>query len=59
MQGIVHSRYLVGGAGTCAVNAFDDDLLNNLLNIEGREIFLIFMAAVAKGMHGGTRERLR
>ena len=36
------------GCGTCAVNAFDDDLLNSLLDVDGEKTFLIYMAAVGK-----------
>ena len=44
------------GCGTCAVNAFDDDFLNNLLAVDGKETFLIYMAAVGKRTDRKTKE---
>lgn len=36
------------GCGVCAVAAFDDDIMNNLLGINGTDQFLIYLAAVGK-----------
>jgi SagB-type dehydrogenase family enzyme len=35
-------------AGTCAVGAFDDDALNNLLGLNEEEAFVIYLATVGK-----------
>jgi len=34
--------------GACAVAAFDDNLLNKILNLDGRNYFVIYLAAVGK-----------
>lgn len=36
------------GCGVCAIAAFSDDELNSLLNIDGKEHFVIYMATVGK-----------
>jgi SagB-type dehydrogenase family enzyme len=36
------------GCGTCAVAAFDDDAMNRLLGIDGKDQFLIYLATVGK-----------
>ena len=36
------------GCGVCAIAAFDDDVMNNLLGIDGKEQFLIYLATVGK-----------
>jgi SagB-type dehydrogenase family enzyme len=34
--------------GTCAIAAFDDDLLNAALTVDGQEMFAVYVAAVGK-----------
>jgi len=34
--------------GVCAIAAFDDDLLNNTLQLNGKELFAIYLATVGK-----------
>ncbi|MBN1795250.1 MAG: SagB/ThcOx family dehydrogenase [Sedimentisphaerales bacterium] len=36
------------GCGVCAVAAFDDDLLNETLGIDGKNHFVIYLAAIGK-----------
>ncbi len=36
------------GCGACAVGAFDDDLLNDLLGLDGENQFVVYMGAVGK-----------
>jgi len=36
------------GCGVCAIAAFDDDAMNHLLGINGKEQFLIYLATVGK-----------
>jgi SagB-type dehydrogenase family enzyme len=36
------------GAGTCAIGAYDQDLLDNLLDIDGKDEFAIYLAPVGK-----------
>ncbi len=36
------------GCGTCAIAAFDDDSVNNLLGIDGEHLFMIYCATVGK-----------
>jgi SagB-type dehydrogenase family enzyme len=36
------------GAGTCAVAAYDQELMDELLRIDGKDEFVIYMAAVGK-----------
>ncbi len=36
------------GAGACAIAAFDDDLLNQLVGADGEELFAVYAAAVGK-----------
>jgi SagB-type dehydrogenase family enzyme len=36
------------GAGTCAVAAYDQELLDQLLRIDGKDEFVIYLAAVGK-----------
>lgn len=40
------------GCGVCAIGAFDDDALNALLGLDGKEIFVIYCAAA--GMRAGA-----
>ena len=35
-------------AGTCAVAAYDQELMDQLLNIDGKDEFVIYLAAVGK-----------
>ena len=36
------------GSGACAIGAFDDDQINSLLEIDGKEQFVIYVAAMGK-----------
>jgi SagB-type dehydrogenase family enzyme len=48
---VCQNLYLAGeavGCGVCAIAAFDDDLMNGLLGIDGEEQFLIYLATVGK-----------
>ncbi|HHY41723.1 MAG TPA: SagB/ThcOx family dehydrogenase [Thermoanaerobacterales bacterium] len=36
------------GCGTCVIGAYDDDAVNRLLGIDGKEQFAIYLAAVGK-----------
>jgi len=36
------------GCGACAIGAFDDDRLNDLLGVDGKQKFVVYMAAVGK-----------
>lgn len=36
------------GCGVCAIGAFDDDLLNALLGLDGRDWFVLYLATVGK-----------
>jgi len=36
------------GAGVCAIAAFQDDMLNGLLDLDGEEQFIIYLATVGK-----------
>jgi SagB-type dehydrogenase family enzyme len=36
------------GAGTCAVAAYDQELMDKLLRIDGNDEFVIYLAAVGK-----------
>lgn len=36
------------GCGACAIGAFDDEQINSILGIDGKEQFVIYMAAVGK-----------
>jgi nitroreductase len=36
------------GCGVCAIAAFDDDLMNGLLGMNGTDQFLIYLATVGK-----------
>ncbi|MEN6411678.1 MAG: SagB/ThcOx family dehydrogenase [Veillonellales bacterium] len=36
------------GCGTCAIGAFDDEQINSILGIDGKDHFVIYMAAVGK-----------
>jgi SagB-type dehydrogenase family enzyme len=38
----------VVGAGVCAIGAFDDDRVNELLGLDGKDQFAIYLAAVGK-----------
>jgi len=41
------------GAGTCAIGAFDDNRLNRLLGLDGRNQFVLYLAPVGKKKSGG------
>jgi SagB-type dehydrogenase family enzyme len=41
------------GCGVCAIAAFDDDLMNELLRINGTDQFLIYLATVGKKTDDG------
>ncbi len=48
---VCQNLYLAAGAvgcGVCAIAAFDDDAMNDLLGIDGRNQFLIYLATVGK-----------
>jgi len=48
---IAQNLYLAGealGLGVCAVGAFFDDLVNELIGVDGREEFAIYLATVGK-----------
>ena len=36
------------GCGVCAVGAYDDDIINKLLGLDGRSEFVIYIAAAGK-----------
>jgi nitroreductase len=36
------------GCGVCAIAAFDDDIINTILGINGTDQFLIYLATVGK-----------
>jgi SagB-type dehydrogenase family enzyme len=36
------------GCGVCAVGAYDDDIINKLLGLDGRSKFVIYIAAAGK-----------
>jgi len=40
------------GCGVCAIAAFDDDIMNGLLGIDGTDQFLIYLATVGKKEEG-------
>ena len=40
------------GAGVCAIGAFDDDLVNQALGLEGEDEFVIYIAALGKKAGG-------
>ncbi|MCD4673972.1 MAG: SagB/ThcOx family dehydrogenase, partial [Anaerolineaceae bacterium] len=48
---VCQNLYLAGeslGCGTCAIAAFDDDLLNDALELDGKEMFAVYAAALGK-----------
>ncbi|MDD4137669.1 MAG: SagB/ThcOx family dehydrogenase [Methanoregula sp.] len=48
---VCQNLYLAAGAvgcGVCAIAAFDDDAMNGLLGIDGKDQFLIYLATVGK-----------
>ena len=48
---VCQNLYLAAGSiacGACAIAAFDDDALNGLLRLDGREQFVIYLATVGK-----------
>ena len=48
---ICQNLYLTGeaiGCGTCAIAAFDDDLLNAALKLDGKEMFAVYAASLGK-----------
>lgn len=36
------------GCGTCAIGAFEDDLLNSILGLDGEEMFVVYVAATGR-----------
>ncbi len=36
------------GCGVCAIAAYNDDLLNQTLGLDGEELFVIYVASVGK-----------
>lgn len=38
-------------AGTCAVAAYDQELMDRLTRLDGKDEFVIYMAAVGKGRY--------
>lgn len=48
---VCQNLYLTGesiGCGTCAIAAFDDDLLNDALGLDGKEMFAVYVASLGK-----------
>lgn len=48
---VCQNLYLAGealGCGTCAIAAFDDDLLNAALRLDGKEMFAVYAATTGK-----------
>jgi SagB-type dehydrogenase family enzyme len=48
---VCQNLYLAGeslGCGTCAIAAFDDDLLNQALQVDGKEMFVVYAATTGK-----------
>ncbi len=48
---VCQNLYLAGeaiGCGTCAIAAFDDDLLNDALALDGKEMFAVYAASLGK-----------
>jgi len=48
---VCQNLYLAGeslGCGTCAIAAFDDDLLNEALALDGKEKFAVYAASLGK-----------
>ena len=48
---VCQNLYLAAEAvdcGVCAIAAFDDDIMNGLLGINGKDQFLIYLATVGK-----------
>ena len=48
---VCQNLYLAGEAfdcGTCAIAAFDDETLNGLLDLDGEERFVVYLAALGK-----------
>jgi len=48
---ICQNLYLAGesiGCGTCGIAAFDDDLLNAALGLDGKEMFAVYAASLGK-----------
>jgi SagB-type dehydrogenase family enzyme len=41
-------------AGTCAVAAYDQELMDRLMRLDGKDEFVIYMAAVGKGKGSGN-----
>ena len=53
---VCQNLYLAGeaiGAGTCAVAAYDQELMDQLLKIDGKDEFVIYLAAVGKVNRSG------
>jgi len=48
---VCQNLYLAGeqiGCGTCAIGAFDDQVMADLLELDGSEEFIIYCAALGK-----------
>jgi SagB-type dehydrogenase family enzyme len=48
---VCQNLYLAGesmGCGTCAIAAYDDDLVNGALGLDGEKIFVVYLAALGK-----------
>jgi SagB-type dehydrogenase family enzyme len=43
------------GAGTCAIGAYDQDALDALLEVDGRDEFAVYLAPVGKIGPGESR----
>ena len=43
------------GCGVCAIAAFDDDIMNRILDLDGEEQFVIYMAVLGKKSKDTTR----
>ncbi len=48
---VCQNLYLVAeaiGCGVCAIAAFDDDQVNAILELEGKDMFAIYLASLGK-----------
>jgi SagB-type dehydrogenase family enzyme len=48
---VSQNLYLVAeqlGLGTCAIAAYDDDMVNNLMKLDGKDYFVVYMAPFGK-----------
>lgn len=54
---VCQNLYLAGeamGCGTCAIGAYDDDEVNELLGLDGDKMFVIYIAATGKKLPGSA-----